>query len=96
MNADDVRCLLAQHRKDLDRLGVTSLRLFGSVARGEATERSDVDLILETDHPISYFDLDEISELLERILHRPVDLATPGAISPWLRRAIEEDIVDVA
>ncbi len=46
MGRDDVLSVLTAHRTDLDGFGVQSLRLFGSVAREEASADSDVDLLV--------------------------------------------------
>ena len=45
MGSDDILALLAAHRNEIEGFGVASLRLFGSVARGEASGTSDVDLL---------------------------------------------------
>lgn len=81
--------LRAQFR--LSRLGV-----FGSVARGEETVTSDIDLIVEFDEPTPatlperYFGL--ISEL-ERLTKHPVQLLTPNMIkNPFFKRSIERDL----
>jgi predicted nucleotidyltransferase len=56
---DEILLLLREHRSDLERLGVKSLALFGSAARGEAREDSDVDLLVEFQRPV-------LEELLSR------------------------------
>ena len=53
MTSDEVLETLAAHRSALLERGVKSLRLFGSVARGEATDESDVDLLVEFSRPTS-------------------------------------------
>ena len=55
MRSADVLRLLAEHRDELERLGVASLTLFGSVARDEAGPRSDVDLLVELERPMGLF-----------------------------------------
>ncbi len=54
MNCDEVIDRLRRSEDDLHRLGMRSLRLFGSVARGEAAEESDVDLLVEFDGPATF------------------------------------------
>jgi len=73
---------LEGHREDLSRLGVKSLALFGSTARGEGRPDSDVDLFVEFDHPVGLFAFLELKGYLEHILARPVDLVTPNALRP--------------
>ncbi|EQD54441.1 Nucleotidyltransferase domain protein [mine drainage metagenome] len=63
----------------------TSVRVFGSVARGEATARSDVDLLVKFRRPIGLLGRIEFKERAEKILGHPVDLATEGNLH-WLTR----------
>jgi predicted nucleotidyltransferase len=58
MKQDIVLQILKQQNAELTkRFGVKSLLLFGSVARNEATSASDVDLLVEFNRPMGYFDL---------------------------------------
>ncbi len=61
--------------------------LFGSYIRGEETETSDLDLLVEFDPMarITLFDLVDIQEALEKALGIKVDLLTPGALSPYIK-----------
>ncbi len=68
--------------------GVVRLSLFGSFARGEATERSDVDLLVEFGRRNSLLDLIAVEKRMSTALGRKVDLLTPSAISPYLRESI--------
>lgn len=90
MNRRDVISKLARQRSSLAKeYGVKSLALFGSVARDEATDDSDVDLLVEFDRPIGLFHLFRVQHRLESLLgvHR-VDLLMPDAIHPALRDRI--------
>jgi len=84
---------LAEHRSDLSRLGVRSLALFGSTARGEAQADSDVDLLVDFAHPVGLFAFLELKGYLERLLARRVDLVTANALRPDLREAILREAV---
>lgn len=88
--------LLAQHKRAMaERFGVRDLALFGSVARGQASERSDVDLLVRFDGPATserYFGL---MFYLEDMLGRPVDLVTDKALRPELRPHVERDAIHV-
>jgi hypothetical protein len=70
-------------RNDID-----TLLLFGSVARGEETEESDVDLLVRFARPKSLLDLVRIEREFSEALGRRVDLLTEGALSPYLRERI--------
>lgn len=75
-----------------ERNQVARLRLFGSYARGEATESSDIDLIADFASPKSLFDIVRIEMEMSDALGRKVDLLTEGAISPYIRERIKDDI----
>ncbi len=77
--------------------GITSLCLFGSVARGEAVPGSDVDLLIETDAGarLGYFELFDLREELETLLGRPVQFAFGSRMRPWLREWIEDDRIEI-
>jgi len=81
---------------DLKRLGVEHLYLFGSTARDEAREDSDVDLFF--DHPeasLSLFALMDVKEATARILGRRTDVMTRRSLHPVLRRQIESSAQQV-
>jgi len=74
------------------RDGIPRLFLFGSVARGEATPDSDVDLIAELPDDVSLLDLVRLERGLSSALGRKVDLLTKEAISPYIRERITGDL----
>lgn len=71
---------LTAKREEILRLcetyGARNLRVFGSVARGEADAQSDVDFLVEMEPGRSLFDLGGLQYELERLLDRPVDVVT--------------------
>ncbi len=79
-----------------DRFHVKSLGLFGSTARDEAVESSDVDLVVEFQDPPSFDGFMDLKLRLEDLLDVRVDLVTREALRPALRRAIERETVRVA
>lgn len=72
----------------LKREGVTKTALFGSVVRGEAKKRSDVDLLVELDDDKSLLDLVGLKLDLEEKLGRKVDIVEYDAIKPTLKDII--------
>ncbi len=90
MRRDDALRILSEHREELRALGVQRLSVFGSVARDEAADDSDVDILVEFDPGarIGMFEFLEIQEKLSRLLDNDVDLATPKSLHPKLREAI--------
>jgi uncharacterized protein len=67
---------------------ISRLRLFGSAARGEDRPDSDVDLIVEFEAPVGYFELIRAEEDLSTFFGRRVDLLTEPAISPYIREEV--------
>lgn len=96
MRRDEALAVLAAHRQELERLGVRSLALFGSVARDEAGPDSDVDLLVEFEGPATFAGYMDLKDLLEAVLARPVDLTTGQALKPALKRRIEGELLRVS
>lgn len=97
MTRQDALTILATHREALQQqFGVKSLALFGSVARDEATEHSDVDLLVEFDRPVGLFGLFTLQDYLEHLLGCAVDLGTPESLKPRLRSQVLAERVYVA
>lgn len=87
---------LREHEAELKNLGVEHLYLFGSTARGEAREDSDVDLFF--DHPLGslgLFQLMDVKDTTERILGRKTDIMTRRSLHPVLREKIEATALQV-
>ena len=93
MRREEVQRRLAEHRAELEGLGVRSLDLFGSIARGDSGAESDVDLLVEFDRPVGLFQFFRVQRRLEAIVGRPVDLVMKDAIKPQLRTRILAEAV---
>ncbi len=68
--------------------GVDSLRVFGSVARGEANKNSDIDILIRFKNPVSLLTLVRLERELSELLGRKVDLVTENALSPYIREKV--------
>ncbi len=93
---EEIHQRVAQLRPELARLGVRSLALFGSAARGALRPSSDLDILVEFDGPARFDPFMDLKLLLEDTLGRPVDLVTTGAMKPALRARIEAELLRVA
>ena len=71
---------------------VAMLGVFGSVARGEATEKSDIDLLVKFAERKGLLALVRLERVLSETLGRKVDLLTEAAISPYIRENILSDL----
>jgi len=80
--------------KVLKKYGVKRAALFGSIARGEATKDSDIDLLIEFEERKSLLDLVGLKLELQELLGREVDIITYKSIHPLLKeRILNEQVV---
>jgi predicted nucleotidyltransferase len=84
---------LHAHRAELERMGVRSIWLFGSVARGEPGPHSDVDLLVDYESGGGMFEFFRVMHYLEDHLHRPVDLVTRDGLRDRVRASVEADAI---
>jgi len=95
MNRDAALVIIKRNQAELRELGVLSLSLFGSAARNEADDESDIDVAVrlsEGPHGFAYFArLDRIESRLSELLGRSVDVVTEPAPARRIQRAIEQD-----
>ncbi len=78
------------------QFGVTSLAVFGSVARDQARPDSDVDILVEFDPPPTFERYMDLKFYLEDLLGRRVDLGTPDTLKPRIRARVESEALHVA
>jgi uncharacterized protein len=96
MQRDEAIAKLKQHEAELRRLGVEHLYLFGSTARGEAREDSDIDLFFDYERgKLGLFELMDVKEETTRILGRKADIMTRDSLHKVLRSQIEASALQV-
>ena len=96
MSRDEVLNILREHTEELrTKYRVKFLGLFGSVARDEATETSDVDLTVEFENGQDLFGYIDTKEYLEKILGISVDLVSRGRIKKRIREQILAEEIPV-
>ena len=88
LTKDQVAERLAAHAKELRSLGVRSLDLFGSIARGDARPESDVDLLVHFNEVPGFVGYVRLRNRLERILGRHVDLVMATGLHPRIRERV--------
>ena len=88
--------LLRAHKATLvERFGVTTLALFGSTARDQAADGSDIDILVRFDGPATSKRYFGVQFYIEDLLGHPVDLVTDKALRPELRPHVIAESVDV-
>ncbi len=94
-----MHALIESHRKQLlslaRRRGVTDVRVFGSMARGEARDDSDVDLLVRLAPGISALALGGLLQDAQELLGRRVDVVTEASLHPALRARVLADAVSL-
>lgn len=92
-----MHALIETHRHRLlslaRRRGITDVRVFGSMARGEADEGSDVDLLVTLSPGVSALALGGLLLDAQELLGRPVDVVTEASLHPALRERVLADAV---
>jgi predicted nucleotidyltransferase len=76
-----------------DRHGARDVRVFGSAARGEMAPSSDLDLLVVLESERSLLDLIALKQGIEDLIHRPVDVVTEAALSPYIRDRVLAEAV---
>lgn len=94
--ASPLGALVARHRDEIvaiaARHGARKVRVFGSVARGDAGVSSDLDLLVDFEPGSSLFDLLHLTDQLEQLLDRPVDVVSAGGLKDRDQQILAEAI----
>ncbi len=86
--------LLREHRDELaEKFHVRRIGVFGSHASGRALQDSDVDVLVEFDRPVNFFEFLDLKDFLEQLLGRRVDLTTREALKPLIRDSILQTVL---
>ena len=90
---EETRATLRDLKDDIaTRFSVSWIGVFGSVARGEQTEASDVDILVKFSRPVGFFTFLELEEYLSMHLGAPVDLVTLDAAKPLIRERVAAEV----
>ena len=87
---------IGQHLPTLRRdFFVDKIGIFGSFTHNDATDKSDIDILVDLTRPISMFHFLDLEEKLSKILGRKVDLVTTKALKPAIKNQILDSVVYV-
>lgn len=96
-NRSKILSALNMHREEImRRFAVKNLSLFGSAARDEMREGSDVDVLVEFDGPVTFDGYMGLKDFLENLLGTTVDLVTEKGLKPRARKHVEQDLIHVS
>ena len=95
MNRSEAIEILRAHAGELRHLGVAGAALFGSIARGEASAGSDVDILVELDPAadLDVYDYVGVVQFIERLFPVPVDVANRESLKSHGRPEAERDAI---
>ncbi len=95
-NLDQIRATIHRHSAFLRRAyNVEKIGVFGSVAIGQNTEASDIDVLVDLSKPIGFFKFIELEEFLSKVLGKNVDLVTQKALKPTIKEDILRELIYV-
>ena len=91
---EEIKQILRQSKPFLqENYRVTELGIFGSYTRGEQTEESDVDVLIDYDKAPNLIMLVELKDYLSKLMQMKVDLVTKKGLKPRIRERILSEIV---
>jgi predicted nucleotidyltransferase len=96
MKLENLVAFLKAHLSEIQGYGVKSVAIFGSVARDEATDKSDIDLLVEFDGKVTFDRYMDLKFFLEDSLECPVDLVSKKMLKPQIRDIVETEAIYVS
>jgi len=84
---------ITSKKGQIRQFGVTKIGLFGSIARGEESKESDIDILVEFDPSKKTFrNFIGIANYMEKLTGRPVDIVTPQSLSPHIKPHVLKEV----
>lgn len=93
MSTSEIMALIPKAKEVLAGHPVSKAWLFGSYSRNEATDKSDVDILVRYDDSakITLFTIVRLSLALEKVFNRSVDVVEEGCLMPFAQPSVEQD-----
>ncbi|MDJ1174036.1 nucleotidyltransferase family protein [Roseofilum capinflatum] len=93
---EEIKCILQEHQELVrQQFRVTEMRVFGSYARGEQTEDSDVDILIGYERAPTLWMLVELRDYLSEVLEMPVDVVTDGGLKPRIQERVWAEAIEI-
>jgi len=94
LDSSQILAALGKNMGEIKKYGVKSIGLFGSYARGEQRDDSDIDILVEFNaNALTFRNYMGLASFLEKVLGKKVDLVIKGDIKPALRESIIGSVV---
>lgn len=91
---DEIRQILSERKSWLcETYQITELGIFGSYARGEQTQDSDVDVLIDYTQAPTLFELVNLRDLLRDLTGLPVDVVTKNGLKPRIREQVLSEVI---
>ena len=95
-NLEAIRTRLREHKPLLaEKFKVKEIGIFGSLVRGEQSDASDIDILVEFSEPVGFFTFIDLEDFLSEILAAKVDLVSKKALKPHIGKNILRELVTV-
>lgn len=89
---NDIKDILKNNKQRLaHKYGLSLMAIFGSYGRGQQTEKSDIDILVDFNKPIGIEFIDLANEL-EKLLKTKVDLVSKNGVKPYYLKQIEQEL----
>jgi len=95
LSKDDIKKKLKENSTILKEFHVSRIGIFGSFINGNATEESDVDLLVDFSDTISLFQFVHLSDSITSFLNQKVDIVTVDGIKPLIKNQIMTEVESV-
>jgi len=93
---NEIKDIISKIKPVLEKYGIHSASLVGSMAYGDYTDKSDVDIVVEIEIPMSLLTFSALKIELEELLHRKVDLLERSALKVRLKQSVLSKEIRVA
>ncbi|KKR97371.1 MAG: polymerase beta domain protein region protein [Candidatus Uhrbacteria bacterium GW2011_GWF2_41_16] len=89
----EIKKIIQKHKEDLEeKYAVKEIGIFGSCARGEQDETSDIDILIELEKPVGIVKFLKLEKHLSLLLEAKVEIVTKKALKPYIGRQILQEV----
>lgn len=93
---EEIKDTLNKHYNYLSqKYNVYNFLLFGSYAKNKQNKNSDIDLLVNFNHPIDMFDFMDLEEYLSKIFNKKIDLGTINSLKPFIKNTILQEAIEL-